>query len=43
MSGIGQPLAVIATTTTVTVNPVSLAYGAPVVLTATVTSAQGPV
>ncbi len=43
MSGIGQPLAVLATTTTVTVNPVSLAYGAPVVLTATVTSTQGPV
>ena len=43
MSGVGQPLSVIATTTTVTANPVSLAYGAPVVLTATVTSAQGPV
>ncbi len=43
MSGIGQPLAVIATTTTVTATPDSLAYGAPVVLIATVTSAQGPV
>ncbi len=43
LSGIGQPLSVIPTTMTVTASPTSLAYGAPVVLTATVTSTQGPV
>lgn len=43
MSGIGEPLNVVPTTMTVTASPVSLAYGSPVVLTATVTSSQGPV
>lgn len=43
MIGTGEPLNVIATTTTVTATPTSLAYGAAVVITATVTSAQGPV
>ena len=43
MSGVGEPLNVIATTTTVAIAPTTLAYGAPLTLTATVTSAQGPV
>jgi sugar lactone lactonase YvrE len=43
MSGVGEPLNVLATTTTVFIAPVTLAYGAPLTLTATVTSAQGPV
>ena len=43
MSGVGVPLNVLATTTTVSIAPATLAYGAPLVLTATVTSSQGPV
>ena len=43
LSGIGQPLSVIPTTMTLTASPSSLAYGAPVLLTASVTSTQGPV
>jgi len=43
MIGTGQPLNVVGTTTTITAVPTSSAYGAPIVLTATVMSAQGPV
>ncbi|MHB1935628.1 MAG: NHL domain-containing protein [Acidobacteriaceae bacterium] len=43
MTGTGQPLNVVGTTTTVTAVPTSSAYGAPLVLTATVLTAQGPV
>jgi len=42
MTGTGQPLNVIGTTTTVTAVPTSSAYGAPLVLTATVMTTQVP-
>lgn len=42
MTGTGQPLNVIGTTTTVTAVPTSSAYGAPLVLTATVMTTQTP-